>query len=149
MKIYAHPLEQRVIVRPSKIMYFNRVAKTGSQSFIALLKKLSHKLGFSVNPKIYPKETLCDTLEGVVSEVDDATKTNVPLVIVRHYSFVDFPMYGSMWSPDWFSMVRDPIDKVKQNSLSYKLLIVFLDCVMVLLLEGSLECRGEEIGLSQ
>ena len=37
--------EQKIMVRPSKIMYFNRVAKTGSQSFIKLFKMLGDMLG--------------------------------------------------------------------------------------------------------
>ena len=34
------------------------------------------------------------------------------LVMVRHYSFIDFAKYGSPWHPDWFNVVRDPIDKI-------------------------------------
>ena len=112
MKIYAH--EHRVIVRPSQILYFNRVAKTGSQSFIALFKQLSPKLGYQVTPKIYQRESVGDSFEGVLQEVDSVLRIPNPSIIVRHYSFVDFPQYGSIWRPDWFSMVRDPIDKVNQ-----------------------------------
>ena len=36
---------QRILVKPSKMLYFNRVAKTGSQSFTHLFVKLGPKLG--------------------------------------------------------------------------------------------------------
>ena len=35
----------KITIRPSKMLYFNRVAKTGSQSFTHLLVKLGPKLG--------------------------------------------------------------------------------------------------------
>ena len=47
LKIIPMIAEQRIMVKPSKIMYFNRVAKTGSQSFIKLFKILGEKLGIS------------------------------------------------------------------------------------------------------
>ena len=45
IKIFPMLAEQKVMVRPSKIMYFNRVAKTGSQSFIKLFQILGDRLG--------------------------------------------------------------------------------------------------------
>ena len=45
VKIIPMLAEQKIMVRPSKIMYFNRVAKTGSQSFIKLFKLLGNMLG--------------------------------------------------------------------------------------------------------
>ena len=47
------------------MLYFNRVAKTGSQSFIHLLKKQGERLGFSFWPKIVQQEALVDTPEGI------------------------------------------------------------------------------------
>ena len=96
------------------MLYFNRVAKTGSQSFIHLLKKQGEKLGFEVWPKIVQSESLVDTPKGLAEEIDSVVKMQRPTVFVRHYSFIDFEKStGSDWSPDWFNMVRDPIDKVK------------------------------------
>ena len=45
----------------------------------------------------------------VVRKVSSVTE---PRVWIRHYNFVDFQKYGSDWSPDWFNMVRDPVDRV-------------------------------------
>ena len=50
---------------------------------------------------------------GVFNEVDSVSRLIEPTVVVRHYSFIDFAHYGSAWHPDWFNIVRDPIDKVR------------------------------------
>ena len=42
------PQDQYVSVRPSKFLYFNRVAKTGSTSFINMFLKLGESLGYCV-----------------------------------------------------------------------------------------------------
>ena len=44
-------------------------------------------------------------------------KIEKPMAIIRHYSFIDFEKHtNSTWSPDWFNIVRDPIDKVSKVS---------------------------------
>ena len=105
------------------MLYFNRVAKTGSQSFTHLLLNQGKKLGFSVWPKLKQSESLVDTKEGLADEIDSVVKMNKPTVFVRHYSFIDFEKeLQTSWRPDWFNIVRDPIDKVSidTRSLSYK-----------------------------
>ena len=32
---------------------------------------------------------------------------------VKHYNFVDFSRFGSAWSPTYFNVVRDPVERVK------------------------------------
>ena len=32
---------------------------------------------------------------------------------VKHYNFVDFSHFGSAWSPTYFNVVRDPVERVK------------------------------------
>ncbi len=52
----------------------------------------------------------------VVSEVvHKVLKISQPSVWIRHYNFVDFELYGSPsgGSPDWFNVVRDPIERVR------------------------------------
>jgi hypothetical protein len=41
-------------------------------------------------------------------------QTLEPTVWIRHYNFANFADYGSVsgWSPDWFNVVRDPVDRV-------------------------------------
>ena len=111
----------QIIIRPSKLLYYNRIAKTGSQSFIYLLMKQGEKLGFEVWKKLWAPwwknnpgpEILADSEEGIDQEIQSVLKINKPMVIVKHYCFIDFKeKLGSAWSPDWFNIVRHPIDKV-------------------------------------
>ena len=53
--------QQKIIIRPSQIMYFNRVAKTGSQSFIKLFFTLAPKLVYDVFPGVRQRESVLDT----------------------------------------------------------------------------------------
>ena len=106
------PESQRIIARPSKMMFFNRVAKTGSQSFIHLLITLGETLDYEVIPQIRQVEKVADTEAGIQEEVNTMVFSQKNLVMVRHYNFIDFTKYGSPWYPDWFNVVRDPIDKV-------------------------------------
>ena len=103
---------QRVMIRPAKILFYNRVAKTGSQSITALLRALEKKNGFvvdSVNPK---RELLIDTSEGLQLQLTKMLRTTTPMVFIQHYSFIDFSKFDYDWSPDWFNIVRDPVEKV-------------------------------------
>ena len=115
----------QIIIKSAKMLYFNRVAKTGSQSFTHLLIKQGEKLGFSVWPKIVQSESLVDTPEGLADEIASVVKAEKPTVFVRHYSFIDFEKNtGSTWSPDWFNIVRDPIDKVRNCIFMFLFLYV-------------------------
>ena len=80
--------------------------------------KLGAKLGYDVNPGIKQKEDVLDSYEGMFQEVDSILRTHAPTVKVRHYAFLDFARMGYKWNPDWFSLVRNPIEKV---SKSYKI----------------------------
>ena len=104
--------QQKIMIRPSQIMYFNRVAKTGSQSFIKLFFTLAPKLGYEVFPGVRQVESVLDTIGGLYEDVQSLLKRQRATIQVRHYSFVDLERFGYDWSPDWFSLVRDPIEKV-------------------------------------
>ena len=88
------------------------MAKTGSQSLIRLLVKQGQRLGFEVTPKIRQVESVADDEQGIADEISHMSGLFSPNVIVRHYSFIDFEKHLYGWSPDWFNIVRDPIDKV-------------------------------------
>ena len=64
------PESQRVMVKPPKMMFFNRVAKTGSQSIIHLLVTLGEKLGYKTIPQIRQRETVADNEKGIREEVN-------------------------------------------------------------------------------
>lgn len=40
---------------------------------------------------------------------------------VKHYNFVDFSRFGSTWSPRYFNVVRDPVERVKINEIIYSI----------------------------
>ena len=48
LKVFSLVDEQRIMIRPSKIMYFNRVAKTGSLGIAHLLADLGLKMDYSL-----------------------------------------------------------------------------------------------------
>ena len=59
-------------------------------------------------------EKVCDSdnLIGKFEAIDTVMKWHNPIALVRHYSFINFHEYGYQWRPDWFSMVREPVEKV-------------------------------------
>ena len=112
------------MIRPAKILFYNRVAKTGSQSITALLHALEKKNGFVVNSKTTfqfydpttmvtsTRELLIVTPEVLQLQLTKMLRTTTPMVFIQHYSFIDFTKFGYDWSPDWFNIVRDPVEKV-------------------------------------
>ena len=97
------------------MLYYNRVAKTGSQSITRLLFDLGKKHGYLLYPNIRGKDEKLsdsDNLHALFEEIDSILKTHTPMAFVRHYSFIDFAKFGYDWRPDWFTIVRDPVDKV-------------------------------------
>ena len=92
MKILVNLEQQRVFIRPSKMLYFNRLAKTGSQSFGKLLFKLGQKHKFVFVPKRMKSDKICDSdqMSSLFYEMDSMLKTHIPAAFMRHYSFIDF-----------------------------------------------------------
>ena len=79
LKIIGLPEEQRILVRPLKIMFFIRVTKTGTVGMINLLHHLGMKLDYHVEYNFgekIDKETLFDDQRGVESKVDYLMKTH-------------------------------------------------------------------------
>ena len=115
LKIIGLPEEQRILVRPSKIMFFIRVTKTGTVGMINLLHQLGMRLDYNVElnfGETISAETLFDDERGVQNKVNYFMKTHRNLVQCQHYSFIDFEKFNHLWRPDWFSIVRHPIEKV-------------------------------------
>ena len=69
---------------------------------------------------------------GVFNEVDSVSRLIEPTVVVRHYSFIDFAHYGSAWHPDWFNIVRDPIDKVRPTK-AFRAFLSFANSLLLCL----------------
>ena len=119
-----------IVIRPSDFLYFNRVAKTGTTSFLKLFQILSKKLQYygvgTVDSIIY------DSLQGQLEEINSILSVNQPAVWVRHYAFLDFESFGYKWKPEWISIVRNPIERVIHTTLYiiryYKMTIAWFIC---------------------
>ena len=103
---------QRIMIRSSKIMFYNRVAKTGSQSITELFRNLDKKNDYVVESIHLGKEALIDSDDGLKRKISKLLKISRPMVLVQHYSFIDLTKFGYTWSPDWFNIVREPVEKV-------------------------------------
>ena len=114
-KIFAKPSEQRLMIRPSQILYFNRVAKTGSLNLIILMKSLGTNLGYVVDEGIKEGEVVQDDDSGIQEEIKDLLQNHDSVVKSRHYAFFNLRYWGYEWAPDWFSVVRDPIERVTSH----------------------------------
>ena len=62
-----------------------------------------------------------------------------PTVYAKPYNFVDFKKHGSSWSPEYFSIVRDPIEKVG-NTLLFNLLYLGFGILMYFT-KANLKCH--------
>ena len=112
-KIFYDASNQRVLVRPSRLLYYNRIAKTGSISMTELLRKLGEKNGNLVHFKAMRYEIVMDSLAGQQQEVQKMIQTFQPTIFVRHYSFVKLQDFGYPDQlVDWFNVVRHPVEKV-------------------------------------
>ena len=52
------PSQKRIIITPSRILYFQRIAKTGTRTFIEILRNLGTNLGYSVDVPNYKLEMM-------------------------------------------------------------------------------------------
>ena len=101
------------------ILYY-RVAKTGSRSFIRILKILGKERGFLVDIPRFKNEDLTPRINAINKEIKQILICHEESKIrARHFSFIDFKKHDIDWSPQWFSIVRHPITRV------FKIILVF------------------------
>ena len=103
---------QRIMIRSSKIMFYNRVAKTGSKSISELFRNLDKKNDFVVESIHLSKEASFESDDCLKWKISKLLKISRPMVLIQHYSFIDLSKFGYTWSPDWFNIVREPVEKV-------------------------------------
>jgi len=102
-------------IETTKLLFFNRVAKTGSQALIALLVDLQEKNKFKANIDITMKgkEYVMEPKERVATQVDKVkSMARTGGVFIKHYNFIDFEEHGATIRPDYFAVVRNPIERV-------------------------------------
>ena len=107
--------EQRIMVLPQNILFFNRIYKTGSSSLIKLLRKLGIDLDYMAITLIPEIQHTFDTYTGQLRQVVSILSVNIPAVWIHHYAFINFQHFGYKWNPDYMNIVRDPIEKVIMN----------------------------------
>ena len=92
----------------------DRIAKTGSRTFVQILSSVGNDLGFQVQVPAYSYERTMQEDEEVKEEILEIIKGHENNYIrARHSSFIDFKKHGYKWSPLWFSLVRDPVERVR------------------------------------
>lgn len=101
-----------LLVRTSKTVIFNRIAKTGSQSITELLVQLEKETGIKPNIVIKGTEYLLEPPDMVASVVEMVDSDPMPMAYVRHYNFVNFYQFGAFYSPTYINMVRHPVERV-------------------------------------
>ena len=96
------------------MMYFTRVAKSGSTSFMGLLIHQSTLHNYNVIQKRKTMDIITEPfdLKSVENEVKSVLKERKPRVLTKHYAFIDFAKFGYKWSPDWLAIVRDPLERI-------------------------------------
>jgi hypothetical protein len=47
--------------------------------------------------------------------VKSLLKLHTPTVWIRHFNFHDLKRLGYHWQPEWFAVVRDPLEKVQNH----------------------------------
>jgi hypothetical protein len=122
VKIIPDPEMGRVYIHNSQIIFFNPTARTGTETFMWLLHKLkskkqsSFKIHYSSPTqnrlRTAPKTKFMESYDDVHKVTKEILMEKRPTVYAKPYNFIDFNKHGSLWSPDYFSIVRDPIEKV-------------------------------------
>ncbi|XP_012284255.1 heparan sulfate 2-O-sulfotransferase pipe isoform X2 [Orussus abietinus] len=94
------------------VLFFNRVPKVGSQTFMELLRRLSMRNGFSFNrDRVQRVETI---RLAPIEQLQLATMVSSyaePSVYVKHVCFTNFTEFH-LPEPIYVNLVRDPIERV-------------------------------------
>ncbi|XP_033212740.1 heparan sulfate 2-O-sulfotransferase pipe [Belonocnema kinseyi] len=94
------------------VLFFNRVPKVGSQTFMELLRRLSMRNGFLFNKdRVQRVETI---RLAPIEQLQLATMVSSfvePSVYVKHVCFTNFTEFN-LPEPIYVNMVRDPVERV-------------------------------------
>ncbi|XP_072157960.1 uronyl 2-sulfotransferase homolog pip isoform X2 [Bemisia tabaci] len=97
---------------PKDILFFNRVPKVGSQTFMEMLRRLSARNKFDFHRDHIQR---VETIRIGVREQYDLSRMidtfSPPAVYVKHICFVNFTSYR-IPQPIYVNMVRDPVERV-------------------------------------
>uniref|UniRef100_A0A1I8P2M4 Heparan sulfate 2-O-sulfotransferase pipe n=1 Tax=Stomoxys calcitrans TaxID=35570 RepID=A0A1I8P2M4_STOCA len=94
------------------LVFFNRVPKVGSQTFMELLRRLSERNNFQFHRDAVQKvETirLADEQQHELAEV--ISDLPEPSVFIKHVCYTNFTKYN-LPTPIYINVVRDPVERV-------------------------------------
>lgn len=94
------------------VVFFNRVPKVGSQTFMELLRRLSMKNIFGFHrDHIQRVETIRLAPSDQLNLATHVISYKPPAVYVKHVCFTNFTQYG-LPEPIYVNLVRDPVERV-------------------------------------
>nr|CAD7604921.1 unnamed protein product [Timema genevievae] len=95
-----------------EVVFFNRVPKVGSQTFMELIRRLSLRNQFGFHrDHIQRVETIRLAPSDQVNLALHVNSYTPPAVYVKHVCFTNFTQYG-MPEPIYVNLVRDPVERV-------------------------------------
>lgn len=108
-------------VSPSpRAVFFIRIPKCASTSFVDVLRKLSKKSG-AFDVFFHPSGAYDwdrDTMRQVAGQVQSSIPRNKGFVYARHFYHVDFHKFGMM-NYTYLTIIRDPVARVVSSYLYY------------------------------
>ncbi|KDR19341.1 heparan sulfate 2-O-sulfotransferase pipe isoform X2 [Zootermopsis nevadensis] len=94
------------------VVFFNRVPKVGSQTFMELLRRLSMRNIFGFHrDHIQRVETIRLAPSDQLNLATHVISYKPPAVYVKHVCFTNFTQYG-LPEPIYVNLVRDPVERV-------------------------------------
>ncbi|KAJ9583307.1 hypothetical protein L9F63_022348, partial [Diploptera punctata] len=94
------------------VIFFNRVPKVGSQTFMELLRRLSMRNNFGFHrDHIQRVETIRLAPSDQMNLATHVTSYAPPAVYVKHVCFTNFTQFG-LPEPIYVNLVRDPVERV-------------------------------------
>ncbi|GJQ76976.1 hypothetical protein Trydic_g15172 [Trypoxylus dichotomus] len=95
-----------------EILFFNRVPKVGSQTFMELLRLLSMRNEFGFHQdRVQRVETIRLAPEDQAALAAMVSSYEAPSVYIKHVCFTNFSEFG-IPEPIYVNLVRDPIERV-------------------------------------
>ncbi|XP_043793679.1 heparan sulfate 2-O-sulfotransferase pipe isoform X2 [Apis laboriosa] len=94
------------------VLFFNRVPKVGSQTFMELLRRLSLRNGFSFNrDRVQRVETIRLAPIEQLQLATMVSSYSEPSVYIKHVCFTNFTEFN-LPQPIYINIVRDPVERV-------------------------------------
>ncbi|XP_020709058.1 heparan sulfate 2-O-sulfotransferase pipe isoform X2 [Athalia rosae] len=95
-----------------QVIFFNRVPKVGSQTFMELLRRLSLSNGFSFNrDRVQRVETIRLAPIEQLQLASMVSGYSEPSVYIKHVCFTNFTEFN-LPEPIYVNLVRDPVERV-------------------------------------